>query len=258
MQVLAEYWRHTPPITRGIFLFTFGLSLGVTLEVFTTLKLYFNWKLVWQNREWWRLITCLFFKGSLSPHTVFDFYICFRYMYSLETTCFRNKPADFVTFICLGCCFFLLSAFFLGLQNMSGSLSAMMLYLWARKNPNIEMSFLDVFHFRSCFLPFFLFMMIFLSGYDVTLDLLGMISGHFYYFCEDVVPRVPQTRGFRLLKAPHWLKRICEALRLHQFGQGDRMGDLGFFNFFGDDGRADEQEQQEIQRQIAEMEARND
>ena len=191
MQVVMDRWNGTPPVTRSIFLFAFCLSLGVTLEVFSKLKLYYNWKLIWQKMEWWRLPTSLFFKGELSPHTIFDFYICFRYMYSLETSSFRNKPADFITFITLGCIFFLVSAFFLGLQNMSGSVSAMMLYYWSRKNPNIEMSFLDVFHFRSCFLPFFMFMMILLSGYDVTLDLLGIVAGHVYYFLEDVVPRVP-------------------------------------------------------------------
>jgi len=228
MQVLVDQWRRTPPITRSIFLLTFGLSLGVTLEVFTKLKLYYNWKLIWTNMEWWRLITCLFFKGELSPHTIFDFYICFRYMYSLETSCFRGKPAEFLTFITLGCSFFLVSAFFLGLQNMSGSLSAMMLYMWARKNPNIEMSFLDVFHFRSCFLPYFMFMMILLSGYDVTLDLLGMIAGHVYFFFEEVVPRVPETRSMRILKAPSWLTRLCETLRLNEFGQdGANVGIFG-------------------------------
>ena len=65
--------------------------------------------------EWWRLITSLFFKGELSPHTIFDFYICFHYMYSLETSVFRRRPADFITFITLGCTFFLISAYWLGL-----------------------------------------------------------------------------------------------------------------------------------------------
>lgn len=115
MNVFSEYWQATPPVTRTIFLMTVGLSLGVTLEVFTQLKLYFNWKLIWQKNEYWRLLTCLFFKGGLSPHTIFDFYICFRYMYSLETSAFRGRPADFITFVTLGCTFFLFSAFMLGL-----------------------------------------------------------------------------------------------------------------------------------------------
>ena len=101
---------------------------------------------------------------------------------------------------------------------MSGSISAMMLYYWARKNPNIEMNFIDIFHFRSCFLPYFMFAMILLSGYDVTLDFLGMIAGHVYYFFADVVPRVPETRGKKVLSAPNWLNNLCRLFRLHEFG----------------------------------------
>ena len=245
MNAAADYWRFTPPVTRTIFLITFGLSLGVTLEIFTMLKLYFNWKLIWGKNEWWRCITCLFFKGGLSPHTIFDFYICFRYMFSLETSAFRNKPADFIMFMTIGCVFFLFSAYLLGLQNMSGSISAMMLYYWARKNPNIEMNFLDIFHFRSCFLPYFMFAMILLSGYDVTLDLLGMIAGHVYYYFEDVVPRVPKMRGKRFLSAPSWLISICQFFRLNEFGQGEAFangGGGGLFGWFANDGQGDELE----------------
>ena len=93
----------------------------------------------------------------------------------------------------------------------------MMLYLWARKNPNIVMSFLDVFHFRSCFLPYFILLMILLSGFDPTLDLLGNITGHVYFFLEDVVPRLPETRGIRIIKAPQVLKNLCDMLRVHDF-----------------------------------------
>ena len=232
MNAIADHWRGTPPITRSIFLLTFILSLGCYLDLFTKLKLYFNWKLIWHNMEWWRLFTSLFFKGELSPHTLFDFYICFRYMYSLETTSFRNKPADFITFIFLGCCLFLVASYMLGLQNTSGSVSTMMLYLWSRKNPNIELSFLDVFHFRSCFLPYFLFLMTLLFGNDVTLDLMGILAGHIYYFCEDVVPRVPETRSKKVLQAPRWLKRLCDFLRVHDFGANDFFGDGGG-GFFG-------------------------
>ena len=202
MQAVAETWTSTPLITRSIFLLSFILSMAVTLEIVSPLKLYFNWKLISRDHEYWRLLTSLFYKGELSPHMVFDFYICFRYSYMLESATFRNRPADFLVFILFGCCNFLVWAYLLGIQNLSSSVSTMMLYLWARKNPNIVMSFLDVFHFRSCFLPYFILLMILLSGFDPTLDLLGNITGHVYFFLEEVVPRLPETRGFRVIKAP--------------------------------------------------------
>ena len=112
---MRETWERIPPVTRAIFLFSFGLSLAVTLEVTTPLKLYFNWKLIYKNREYWRLFTSLFYTGSLSPHTIFNFYLCFRYSYGLESTAFRNKPADFLIFITVGAVIFLTAANYYGL-----------------------------------------------------------------------------------------------------------------------------------------------
>ena len=189
----------------------------MSLEVVSPLKLYFNWKLISRDHEYWRIFTSLFYKGELSPHTVFDFYICFRYSYMLETDSFRNKPADFIWFICFGCTNFVIWAYMLGIQNLSSSVSTMFLYIWSRKYPNIVMSFLDIFHFRSCFLPLFILLMILLSGFDPTLDLLGNITGHVYFFLEDVVPRLPETRDYRIVKAPAPLKYICDLLQVHDF-----------------------------------------
>ena len=143
---------------------------------------------------------------------VFDFYICFRYSYMLETDSFRNKPAEFIWFICFGCTNFLIWAYMLGIQNLSSSVSTMFLYIWSRKYPNIVMSFLDIFHFRSCFLPLFILIMILLSGFDPTLDLLGNITGHVYFFLEDVIPRLPETRNIRIVKPPPPLTYLCDLL----------------------------------------------
>ena len=115
MQFVRETWERTPPITRAIFFFSFGLSLAVTLDLVTPLKLYFNWKLITKNKEYWRLVTSLFYTGSLSPHTIFNFYLCFRYSYGLESTSFRNKPADFLIFIATGGAIFLFAANLYGL-----------------------------------------------------------------------------------------------------------------------------------------------
>ena len=202
MQALTETWQKIPAITRAIFLFSMSLSLAVSLEIVSPLKLYFNWKLITRDHEYWRIFTSLFYKGELSPHMVFDFYICFRYSYMLETDSFRNKPADFIWFICFGCINFLIWAYALGIQNLSRCVSTMFLYIWSRKYPNMQMSFFRVFEFRSCFVPLVMMTMILLTGHDPTLDLLGNITGHIYFFLEDVVPRLPETRDFRLVKAP--------------------------------------------------------
>ena len=89
------------------------------------------------------------------------------------------------------------------------------------------MSFLDVIHFRSCFLPLFILTMIVLSGYDPTLDLIGSIAGHIYYYFDEVVPRLPETRGCKFLRAPRMLSKLCELLSLDEVRQNFMDGAFG-------------------------------
>jgi hypothetical protein len=164
MNLIVDMWVTVPPLTRIMLLLSVGLSLAVSLELVSPLKLYFNWHLISSKMQYWRLFTSLFYKGELSAHTVFDFFIFYRYSSMLEKQKFRNKPAEYIMFFTFGCFFFLLAAYLLGLQFMSNCVSTMMLYIWARMNPNIPCSFFNVISFRSCFLPYFFFLMILLSG----------------------------------------------------------------------------------------------
>jgi len=115
MQFLVDSWKKVPPLTRTLLLISVLLSLLVTLELVSPLKLYLNWTLVWEKNQYWRLVTCLFYKGELSPHTVFDFYLFFRYSSMLEQGAFRNRPADYMVFFLFGCSQFVIWAIVLGL-----------------------------------------------------------------------------------------------------------------------------------------------
>ena len=117
----------------------------------------------------------------------------------LERNEFRNKPADYIWFFIFGCSNFLLWAYVLGLQFLSHCISTMMLYIWARKNPNIPFSFFNVINFRCCFLPIFFLLLVLLSGYDPTMEILGNVVGHIYYYLTDVVPLIPETQDLKLL-----------------------------------------------------------
>ena len=76
-----------------------------------------------------------------------------------------GSGGDFVMFILFGCVNFTLAAYMFGLEFTADSLSFMILYLWARKTPNMDVNFLDVFNFRSCFIPYFYLALTILSGF---------------------------------------------------------------------------------------------
>ena len=233
MQTVIDLFLRVPPITRTSLLLSVALSVAVSLELVSPLKLYFNWSLIYQKHQYWRLLTSIFYRGELSPHTIFDYYICLRYSCQLESQDFRSKPADFIVFFLFGSLSFLFFGYYLGLQFLSTCESAMFLYYWARKNPNYLVNFFDVFVFRSCFMPYFIILLTFLLGYDTRMNLIGTFTGHLYYYLEDIVPNLRETQDFRVLKPPQLLKEFCDFLGIHDWNrmqnrEGWFANDAGF------------------------------
>lgn len=221
MSIFYELWHSVPPITRTILLLNITLSLLVSLDLCTPYKLYFNYYLIKNKGQVWRAVTSLFYVGELSPHTIFDFVLFYYNSSKLEQHDFRNKPADLIMFYFFSCCSFLVLATYLGLQFLSPCLSATVLYVWTRRNPNVEVNLMEIFTFRAQFLPWFLMLLVVVFGFDAQDDLVGALVGHIYYYFADVVPKIPETKEMHLLKAPHFLTRLCEWLRIHEFGQFD-------------------------------------
>jgi len=84
----------------------------------------------------------------------------------------------------------------------------MIIYVWARRNPHIIISFLGV-HFRAPYLPYVFFAFSFLlNGEGLLVDALGIAVGHSYYFLEDVFPY--RSGGVRILKTPLFLRRLLD------------------------------------------------
>ena len=65
------------------------------------------------------------------------------------------------------------------------------------------MSFLGFFTFNAPYLPWVMLGFSVLLGNGVTMDLIGIVVGHTYYFLEFVYPVIAEIRGWRL-------KRILE------------------------------------------------
>ena len=57
-----------------------------------------------------------------------------------------------------------------------------MVYVWARRNPYVRMSFLGLFSFNAPYLPWVLLSFAVVLGNSATIDLIGIIVGHVYYF----------------------------------------------------------------------------
>lgn len=61
------------------------------------------------------------------------------------------------------------------------------LYYWSRREAYtpVSVSFLTVQGYQ---LPFLLMLLHLLMGQDLWLDAFGLVAGHAYYFCREIVP----------------------------------------------------------------------
>eukprot|EP01121_Diplochlamys_sp_Union-15-3_P009647 TRINITY_DN2632_c0_g2_i1.p1 TRINITY_DN2632_c0_g2~~TRINITY_DN2632_c0_g2_i1.p1 ORF type:complete len:252 (-),score=39.40 TRINITY_DN2632_c0_g2_i1:11-667(-) len=191
-------------------------TLAVYLEIVHYLDLYLNFELVAKG-EIWRLGTNFLFFGKFGLSFIFHMVFLVRHSRLSEENSFRGRTADYIFMWLFGASLLLFIDFmFWHLRVppaylplfLGPSLSFMVVYVWARRNPHVRMSFLGLFTFNAPYLPWVIL------GLELTIDksgsiydLMGIAVGHLYYFLEDVYPR---TSGRRLLKTPGILKQIFD------------------------------------------------
>jgi Derlin-2/3 len=91
---------------------------------------------------------------------------------------------------------------FFNLVFLSESLFMCIMYLMSKRNRNHEFAIVGMPMLRipGAFLPYVFLML----GFDKE-RLLGMVVGHVYYYFEDVFPKLPVSKGFRLFKTPGFM-----------------------------------------------------
>ena len=200
-----------PVVTRVYLTASVLVTIGCSLELISPFTLYFNVNLIVTKGQVWRLFSNFLFFGSASLDFLFHMFFLVRYCRLLEEGSFRGRTADFVMMLLFGgglmCCV----APFVNIPPFLGSsLAFMMVYVWGRRNDYIRMSFMGLFQFRAPFLPWVLLGFSLLLGNSPTVDLMGIVTGHIYYFVEDVYPTTLAGRrtGAKPLRAPHWLGRL--------------------------------------------------
>lgn len=203
-----QVYLQMPPVTRTYTTACIATTILVQLEVLSPFQLYFNPVLIFKHGQVWRLITTFLFFGTIGFNFLFNMIFTYRYCRMLEENSFRGRSADFVVMmlfggICMVCCAMFYSLLFLG-----QAFTVMLVYVWARKNPFVNMNFFGILNFQAPYLPWVLLGFSVLFGNSILVDLVGIAIGHIYYFLEDVFPE--QAGGIRLLKTPRFLQQIFD------------------------------------------------
>lgn len=208
---IFSWYHEIPPISRLYLTSAVVTTTACFLDFVSPLTLYYNYDLILNKGQYWRLLTSFLFFGSFSLDFLFHMYFVVRYCRLLEEGTFRRRPADFMFMILYGAFFMLIFTvtvqMFQKIKFLGHPLTFMMVYLWARDpdNYHIRMSFFGVLQFNAPYLPWVLLLFSLVLGNPIEMDLLGIIVGHSYYFLDFVYPQVATIRGWsvkRIIQAP--------------------------------------------------------
>mmetsp|Transcript_22304 Transcript_22304/g.37312 ORF Transcript_22304/g.37312 Transcript_22304/m.37312 type:complete len:271 (-) Transcript_22304:468-1280(-) len=198
-------WYHEIPLISRLYLTSaFTISTACFLDFVSPLTLYYNYDLIMNKGQYWRIITSFLFFGTFSIDFLFHMYFVVRYCRLLEEGSFRGRTADFLFMMIYGASLMLFCSmgfdFFSRIKFLGHPLSFMMVYLWARdpENYHVRMSFFGVIQFSAPYLPWVLLCFSLVLGNPIEMDLMGILVGHTYYFLDCVYPRVAEVRGWSL------------------------------------------------------------
>lgn len=218
---LLGWYMEIPPITRLYLTGAVLTTAACSVDLITPFSLYFNWNLIFHEGQAWRLLTTYLFFGTFSIDFLFHMYFLVRYCRLLEEGDFRGRRSKFVMMILFGIMIMTLVASYTDEKFLGSALSFMMTYVYGRRNPDVRMSFLGFFTFNAPYLPWVMLGFSVIMGNSVTIDLIGILVGHVYFFIEYVYPVFAEVRGFptkQIMEPPTILKIICGE---YQNGGGD-------------------------------------
>ena len=207
-----------PPVSRLYLTAAVGVTAACFLDMVSPLTLYYNYDLIVEKGQYWRLVTSFLFFGSFSLDFLFHMYFVVRYCRLLEEGPYRSRRGDFIIMLLFGMACMLSftlvgSTYFTKIKFLGHPLAFMMVYVWARgpENLNVRMSLLGLFPFNAPYLPWVLLGFSLLLGNPIETDLMGILVGHIYFFLDRIYPKVADVRGWqwrRPLNLPKYLVAI--------------------------------------------------
>jgi len=225
-QSVEGWFRAQGQITQKCILLVVGITLGATLGVIPPLYLILDFHAAFRQLQIWRLVTHMFFFGTLAGPGAFNLlinvYLLIMYSTRLEESSFKGKPADFVwMLIVFDVVLMLTGGYFLGEIITSRGLLLAIVWVWCRHNPAEQLSIFGMFTVQSYQFPWALILLHWVFGQGWLPDVVGVVAGHTWVFLRDILP---ETHGWRILSTPSPLLRwLPEQRVMGGFGTGGYM-----------------------------------
>lgn len=131
-----------------------------------------------------------------------------RYEMNPFSTGGGGTSPDYLYMLLFSMVVLLTAAAVFSLGVLSDSLLYVIMYCWSRRNPDDQVSMFG-FKLKGMYLPWVYIAIRVLMGGDIIMPLLGIFTGHVYYF---LVETLPVTHNLTLLSTPVFCVRAVEKL----------------------------------------------
>mmetsp|Transcript_70109 Transcript_70109/g.193953 ORF Transcript_70109/g.193953 Transcript_70109/m.193953 type:complete len:253 (+) Transcript_70109:97-855(+) len=203
-----QWYKNLPILTRIGLTVIFGVTVLVQLEILNPMLLSLHWPMIINKLQVWRLLSSVFFFGTFSFQFLFQLYFFSSFSSKLEQNEIFAQPGDYLFFLLTQILLLDLLSLVLAWPNgfpmLGPSLVFAILYYWSRREPYAMLNFFS-FTIKGYQFPFALVFFQLLIGGNIWMDLLGLASGHIYYFLKEVVPA---EYGHTLIKTPSFLTSL--------------------------------------------------
>lgn len=166
--------------------------------------LIFDWNLIWNKFHIWRPFASSVFIGPFSFNFLMHIFMLYQNSLRYEANPFNTgaggTSADYLWLILIGITVLSVLAYVFEMAVISGPLLYMIIYVWARKEPDAVISFFG-FKVKALYVPWVYVAFQVLMGSSVIPVLMGIGVGHLYYFLVEVLPN---THGLNFVVTPRF------------------------------------------------------
>jgi len=199
----TEWYNSLPPITRFFLTACVATTLAMEFKILDPHLLVLDMGLILGRFQIWRLVTPFFLVGGFSWNFLMRIILLHNYGVALEKGPYQFKTSEFVMMLLFG--MFTLLSISLALPSfgfivLNGPFVFMLLYIWSRHFPTANVSVMGFFTVPGFYLPWAFLMINMVLGGSPWQDLIGIFTGHMYYFLNELNPN---TRG--LLEPPAFM-----------------------------------------------------
>ncbi|OVA04667.1 Derlin [Macleaya cordata] len=208
MSTPGEYYRSLPPVSKAYGVFCLMTTTAYYLGLYDPWdSISLSYQLVLKRFQLWRLVTNFFFLGPFSVRFAVRLIMIARYGVLLEKGPFDKRTADFLWMMIFGAFALLIIAAIpmLWTPFMGVSLVFMLVYVWSREFPNARINIYGVVTLKGFYLPWAMLALDLIFGAPLKPDILGIITGHLYYFLTVLYPL---STGRNIFKTPLWVHKL--------------------------------------------------